>query len=358
MSEEHDNTESSYRPSSPDLSGFASANAPLPRLTRIPSYHAPDPNFPPGYSFSPRGSYDASPFFSPSTATPSPSYFGSRPQPQIPQQNYYSPNTFRTPSLPGQTPIQHSPPSQARSLGQPYPTNPPPLQYPQSPFRSLFSQTPSQHYPSQPAASVLFYEDMPRTRRQQAAEALQDPDYNLNATSRNAVQPKSEPAQTVQPVMPIATADPSFGVDVRTKFPVARIKRIMQADEDVGKVAQATPTAVCKSFLPGSYVEPCANVLAAKALELFMIQLVIKGAAEAKANSSKRVTAQHLKAALMKDGQFDFLNEICENIPDEGAKKSRAKSEAKSEDSEEDIKPKGKGKGGRKRKAESDDESD
>lgn len=36
------------------------------------------------------------------------------------------------------------------------------------------------------------------------------------------------------------------GIEVKTKFPVARIKRIMQADEDVGKVAQVTPTAVCK----------------------------------------------------------------------------------------------------------------
>lgn len=41
---------------------------------------------------------------------------------------------------------------------------------------------------------------------------------------------------------------PSLGIDIKTKFPVARIKRIMQADEDVGKVAQATPTAVCKSI--------------------------------------------------------------------------------------------------------------
>ena len=38
------------------------------------------------------------------------------------------------------------------------------------------------------------------------------------------------------------------GIEVKTKFPVARIKRIMQADEDVGKVAQVTPTAVCKSI--------------------------------------------------------------------------------------------------------------
>ncbi len=36
------------------------------------------------------------------------------------------------------------------------------------------------------------------------------------------------------------------GIEVKTKFPVARIKRIMQADEDVGKVAQSTPTAVCE----------------------------------------------------------------------------------------------------------------
>jgi hypothetical protein len=37
-------------------------------------------------------------------------------------------------------------------------------------------------------------------------------------------------------------------IDVRTKFPVARIKRIMQSDEDVGKVAQVTPVVVCKCY--------------------------------------------------------------------------------------------------------------
>ena len=86
-----------------------------------------------------------------------------------------------------------------------------------------------------------------------------------------------------------------------------------------------------------------------------MIALVSKGAAEAKANHSKRVTAQHLKAGLMKDGQYDFLTEICENVPDEGSKKGRAKSEPRSEDTDDDIAPKKKAKGGRKRKADSDD---
>lgn len=39
------------------------------------------------------------------------------------------------------------------------------------------------------------------------------------------------------------------GIEVKTKFPVARIKRIMQADEDVGKVAQVTPVVVCMCSL-------------------------------------------------------------------------------------------------------------
>ena len=124
-------------------------------------------------------------------------------------------------------------------------------------------------------------------------------------------------------------------VNVATKFPVARIKRIMQADEDVGKVAQATPTAV------------------AKALECFMVALVAKGAITAKGEDCKRVTATHLKNALLADPQYDFLNEICENVPDESAKRPRAKGEPKSEDSDdEDIGGPKKRKGaGKKRKA-------
>lgn len=43
------------------------------------------------------------------------------------------------------------------------------------------------------------------------------------------------------------------GIEVKTKFPVARIKRIMQADEDVGKVAQVTPVVVCKSRASRTY---------------------------------------------------------------------------------------------------------
>ena len=250
MSEQHDNSESSYRPSSPDLSGLTNFSAPLPRLSRIPSYHVSDPNnFPPGYSFSPRGSYDASPFFSPSTTAPSASYFVTRQQSQtqFTTNSQYSPQASRTPSLPGQTPSQHSPPTQSRPLGQPSYHNPPPPQLLQSPYRQPISQTSDQQYLPQFPAPFSPYGGMPRTRRQQAAEANQDPDYSPNPISRSAVQPKAESNLPVQSIMPAVPLDLTSGIDVKTKFPVARIKRIMQADEDVGKVAQATPTAVGKS---------------------------------------------------------------------------------------------------------------
>ncbi|CCX07284.1 histone-fold-containing protein [Pyronema domesticum] len=87
-------------------------------------------------------------------------------------------------------------------------------------------------------------------------------------------------------------------VNIKTKFPVARIKRIMQADEDVGKVAQVTP------------------VVVSKALELFMIQLCDKASEQARQRHSKRITAGHLKQAILHEEQFDFLADIIEKVPD------------------------------------------
>jgi len=43
-------------------------------------------------------------------------------------------------------------------------------------------------------------------------------------------------------------------ITIKNHFPVARIKRIMQADDDVGKVAQVTPVVVCELYPP---VFPC-----------------------------------------------------------------------------------------------------
>jgi len=61
-----------------------------------------------------------------------------------------------------------------------------------------------------------------------------------------------------------------------TKFPVARIKKIMQKDEEVGKVAQATP------------------IVISKALELFLQLVVDEAARVTTTRGSKKVEAYHL----------------------------------------------------------------
>jgi hypothetical protein len=101
---------------------------------------------------------------------------------------------------------------------------------------------------------------------------------------------------------------------IRNHFPVARIKRIMQADDDVGKVAQVTPVVVCR--YPDFTFAIQTNCSIAKALELFMISLVTKAAAEAKSRNSKRVNTVHLKQAIMNNEQFDFLNDIVSKVAD------------------------------------------
>ena len=83
-----------------------------------------------------------------------------------------------------------------------------------------------------------------------------------------------------------------------------------------------------------------------------MISVVTKAANEARAKQSKRVTAAHLKQAVMKDDQLDFLAEIISKVPDAP---TAAKKE-KEEDSEETGEGKRKKKGGTKRKKKDDDD--
>ncbi|KAF2634744.1 histone-fold-containing protein [Massarina eburnea CBS 473.64] len=140
---------------------------------------------------------------------------------------------------------------------------------------------------------------MPRGVRTE--ESMHDADYIPDASEKARGKRKEgngTPAAA-------ATLPPGAeNVNITVHFPVARIKRIMQADDDVGKVAQVTP------------------VVVSKALELFMISLVTKAAAEAKARSSKRVGAVHLKQAVTKDEQFDFLNDIVSKVADAPADKN------------------------------------
>ncbi|KAK5699087.1 hypothetical protein LTR97_006736 [Elasticomyces elasticus] len=186
--------------------------------------------------------------------------------------------------------------------------------------------------------------------------------YNFNQPSMAAASVKNENDGDFLPNAPAAKSakkgltqskpshgnDATLGVELKTSFPVARIKRIMQADEDVGKVAQVTPHVV------------------SRALELFMIKLISASAEQARGNvaqgslpgerggkGGKKVLAQHMKKSITTNDTFDFLTEIANKVPDAPAKAAvKTKDES---DSEEVKKPKRKAAPRKKKKGSGDD---
>ncbi|KAM5432037.1 hypothetical protein MferCBS31731_007623 [Microsporum ferrugineum] len=269
--------DNSYRPRSPDFSGFPGSVPPFHDYSQH-SYAAAFAT-----PISPQASYDASPFFSPQTHH---------------QQQY--------------------------------------------PYHQQQQQHNHQQYHQQPYIPQLYSptdEMAPHTRSR--TQAMQQPQHMLDQQQQQYQQQQQQQQQQLQqqhqqhqqkggggetmeqpaPAQPEEKSlGPSGGIEVKTKFPVARIKRIMQADEDVGKVAQVTPIAV------------------SKALELFMISLVTKGAQVARDRSSKRITANHLKEAIGKDEVLDFLADIISKVPDAPAGKKHDE-----DGSDQNEKPKKKG---------------
>lgn len=79
-----------------------------------------------------------------------------------------------------------------------------------------------------------------------------------------------------------------------------------------------------------------------------MISVVSKASGEARAKGSKRISAAHLKQAVEKDDQLDFLATIIAKVPDAPAPK-------RDEDSEEAGEGKKRKAGTRKRKKDPDD---
>jgi len=90
-----------------------------------------------------------------------------------------------------------------------------------------------------------------------------------------------------------------------------------------------------------------------------MISIALRSADIARASGVKRVTAQHLKAVVQRDEQFDFLRDTVAKVPDGptavgGAAKAHAGKSgggAKSEDSEDDLQDDAGVAAGRKRRA-------
>lgn len=82
------------------------------------------------------------------------------------------------------------------------------------------------------------------------------------------------------------------------RFPPARIKKIMQKDEEVGKVAAAVP------------------VLISKALEHFIQGLLIKASEQTLEKNAKTLTTSHIKQCINREKVFDFLQDLVVDIPD------------------------------------------
>ncbi|CAH01584.1 negative cofactor 2 transcription regulator complex subunit BUR6 [Kluyveromyces lactis] len=92
--------------------------------------------------------------------------------------------------------------------------------------------------------------------------------------------------------MTVRSRDAEVFDKIKTHFPPAKIKKIMQTDEDIGKVSQATP------------------VITGRSLEFFIALLVDKSSKVARDQGSKRISADIMKKTILTDEKFDFLREV------------------------------------------------
>ena len=84
------------------------------------------------------------------------------------------------------------------------------------------------------------------------------------------------------------------------RFAPARIKKIMQSDEEVGKVSAAVP------------------VIISKALEMFLESFLENADKLTKERCAKTLTPPHLKQIIQTDNKYDFLKDLVSAIPDLG----------------------------------------
>ncbi|KAK6632365.1 hypothetical protein RUM44_007407 [Polyplax serrata] len=91
---------------------------------------------------------------------------------------------------------------------------------------------------------------------------------------------------------------PSKKKKYNARFPAGRIKKIMQTDEEIGKVAQAVP------------------VIISRTLELFVESLLKRAMQITSAKNAKTLTPTHMKQCILSESRFDFLKDLVKGIPD------------------------------------------
>ena len=91
---------------------------------------------------------------------------------------------------------------------------------------------------------------------------------------------------------------PSKKKKYNARFPAGRIKKIMQTDEEVGKVAQAVP------------------IIISRTLELFVHSLLTKTMEITSAKNAKTLSPSHMKQCILSESRFDFLKDLVKSLPD------------------------------------------
>jgi len=116
---------------------------------------------------------------------------------------------------------------------------------------------------------------------------------------------------------------PSKKRKYEARFPPARIKKIMQTDEEIGKVAAAVPVIISRS------------------LEIFLQSLVETTARYTGERKAKTMTTTHLKHCIEGERKFDFLKDLVSNIADISSKEEEEGGDSIAEKPKKQRKPRG-----------------
>lgn len=82
------------------------------------------------------------------------------------------------------------------------------------------------------------------------------------------------------------------------RFSPSRIKRIMQSDEEVGKIGSSVP------------------FIMSKALEMFLESLLKEASEITKSRNARTLTTSHLKIAINNNDRFTLLRDLVSNLND------------------------------------------
>lgn len=96
----------------------------------------------------------------------------------------------------------------------------------------------------------------------------------------------------------------------KCRFPIARIKKIMQFDDEIGKVSSSAP------------------IVISHAIEMFLVDLLLLLQKRAEERSSKKIVPSDLEVCFREDSKFDFLKHLVQHLAqrvplDKGANRKR-----------------------------------